>query len=1309
MPLTPIVFTLLIGGAIFGVLPASLSKPLRYAAPDECKWVSLDSIISTTPLLGENNEETQDATSSASSTQPVMDETSSKEQVALLCRVRTINSELEHTNFSVIQPQHTALLRIECSDTLFFQSSLSTDSFKPLVELKELSIEYCKLGNLPSGAFRGLRNLRRLSLRTHNTDWSAMALELAQDAFSEVPLLERLDLAENNMWTLPEGVFCPLTALRALNITRNRLRDVKSLQFGVTKGCGANLAVLDISNNSLDSLPTEVFTGLARLKKLFLQSNGINFVADRALAGLTSLTELNLASNKIASVPPEFFIDSRNIREIHLQNNSISVLAPGLFSGLDQLLILDISRNELSSEWVNSATLTGLVRLVILDVSYNKLTKLEINIFRDLYSLQILRLENNNIESLPDKCFNALTNLHTLVLSHNRLATIDAHSLSGLHVLSLLSIDNNSIRTIHPAALRNVSSVRDLHLNGNRLLEAPRALVDVRMLRTLDLGENLIATVDNASFTDLRHLYGLRLTENNIVNISKSAFSKLSALKILNLSRNKIVSVDHGAFDDNSNLQAIRLDGNLLTDVSGLFTHLPNLVWLNVSDNRLSWFDYALVPPGLQWLDLHANRLTELGNHLELSGVQLRLSTLDASANRLTELAGSSIPDSVELLFLSDNLISKVQAYTFFKKPNLTRVDLYGNKIASLSPNALRISSVPGSKSLPEFYIGGNPYQCDCTLEWLQRVNLQSSRNQPRVMDLDSIQCSLLYNRGRSYIPLVEALPSQFLCRYETHCFALCHCCDFEACDCEMQCPQGCTCYYDQSWSANVVDCSSGNHTSLPSRIPMDSTQLYLDGNEFGSSLTSHAFIGRKRLHILYLNNSAIDIIHNRTFNGLKGLKILHLESNLIQHLKGYEFDGGLSESLSELYLHANQITSIHESTFNTLRELRVLTLHGNQLHNFPVWKLQMVHLQSVTLSKNPWVCECEYVQQYRDWLHSAGVIVQDGAQVQCVKNQTMDTIEDLTTDTVSYTHYSILESDFNETLCANRTIAIQVIPTSKTILTDHIVQDYLPLLIATLVAFLVVLTIIIVLFIYRQEMRIWCYSKYGIRLFHRNSDKTETAVNDRDKIFDAFISYSSKDEAWVAEELAPVLERGDPSYKLCLHYRDFPVGSYIADTIVQAVESSRRTIMVLSENFIRSEWCRFEFKSAHHQVLRDRRRRLIVVLLGDIPHRELDPDIRLYLKTNTYLQWGDKLFWEKLRYALPDVPNNQRNRRNNNLTSRGQQNTTSNVVVSTTLQLNQRPPSNNNSNNHNIHHNMSRHSHNHGANNSTTSVAIHI
>jgi hypothetical protein len=204
--------------------------------------------------------------------------------------------------------------------------------------------------------------------------------------------------------------------------------------------------------------------------------------------------------------------------------------------------------------------------------------------------------------------------------------------------------------------------------------------------------------------------------------------------------------------------------------------------------------------------------------------------------------------------------------------------------------------------------------------------------------------------------------------------------------------------------------------------------------------------------------------------------------------------------------------------------------------------------------------------------------------------------------------------------------------------------HHYLPITVIAISLLFFFAIIALLVCMYRDELRVWFYSKFGVRLFYPTS---EIEMDDRDKLFDAFVSYSAKDEIFVAEELAPILENGDPPYKLCLHYREFPIGGYLSDTIVQAVESSRRTIIVLSENFIKSEWSRYEFKSAHHQVLRDRRKRLIVILLGDVLPRDLDPDLKLYLKNNTYLQWGEKLCWERLRFALPDVPNNQRHKNN--------------------------------------------------------------
>lgn len=1200
---------LLVLSTAITVRSASLSAGTRYQAPDECGWM--------TDYDGSG--------------------------VALQCRLRTINSELENTNFSAIQPHPTVRLRLECSDALFFQSSLAPGSFRQLIELRELTIEYCKIGNLSDSAFTGLRELRNLTIRTHNTDWSTMSLEITPSAFSrDVQNLERLDLSENNMLVFPEGALCTLRNLEYLNMTGNRMRDISHFQFSSahrhpTEKCGDNLLVLDLSRNVIDTMPPNLLSGLRRLQKLYFQGNGLNSIADRALEGLISLTTVRFSDNQLTSLPPELFSDTKELKEIYLNNNTITVLAPGLFSDLTQLLVLDLSFNELTSDWINTSTFSGLKRLVYLDFSHNRVSKMEIALFRDLHNLQILKMQDNFIEHISENVFSSLSNLHTLTLSNNRLTNIESYAFMGLQVLSVLSIDSNRISKIHPHALRNCSSLQDLHINGNRLDEVPLALKEIPQLKTLDLGENLIVSIENASFMTMEQMYGLRLTENNIGNISKGVFDKMTSLKILNLSRNKIHKIEAGAFDGNVNLQAIRLDGNYLTDIGGLFAKLPNLVWLNISDNRLEWFDYAMIPTGLQWLDIHANRIAELGNYFEIES-QLSLSTFDASSNKLTEITGSAIPNSVEMLYLNDNLISKVQSYTFFKKPNLTRVDLYGNKITSLDPNSLRISAVPQDKTVPEFFIGGNPLECDCTMDWLQKINAGNrARTQPKLMDLDSITCKLLYSRGNAQVALIEAAPHQFLCKYESHCHALCHCCDFDACDCEMTCPNNCTCYHDPSWSANVVDCANSAYVNmLPEKIPMEATELYLDGNDI-KVLPSHAFIGRKKLKILFLNASNIETVHNRTFNGLKELEILHLNYNSISVLEGQEFDG--LDNLQELHINNNKIRRIGKEMFNHMARLKVLHLHNNRLVTLTVWQINPA-ITEITLSFNPWSCDCEYIEMFREWTKRVTSIT-DLADIKCIYSKGNTTELKVYNESM----YSDPDTGFkitseNGTMCTglpsiNNSINGNLTAT-RTIITNEEVQDYIPLLVTTLGCFLFVSLVSMIIFIFRQEMRVWFHSKFGVRLFYRASDR-----EDSEKMYDAFLCYSSKDEVWVTEELASILERGDPSYKLCLHYRD--LSAHVTEKIRQAVESSRRTIMVLSENFLRCEWVRYELKSALHQVLRDRRKRLIVVLLGQVPQKELDPDIRLYLKTNKCLHADDRLFWEKLKFALPDVRNNQR------------------------------------------------------------------
>ncbi|XP_059622241.1 toll-like receptor 6 [Phlebotomus argentipes] len=1178
--------------------PDSDHHMTRYDAPDDCRYA----------LTG-----TQD--------------------VSLFCILRTVNSEYDTTNFSVISSvlsEHTISLSILCNDQIMARSSLESKSFVHLNRLRELSLEYCKFAKFNREMLFGLSDLRNLTLRTHNVNWPALSLQIDPDTFLYVKNLERLDLSQNNMWSLPENLFCTLSGLTFLNITGNRLQDVNDLGFrdktlpggkdeptsvptsAPTKSqpCNLDLESLDVSFNHFILLPANGFGTLKRLRHLKISDNEVSMVADRALGGLKNLQILDMSSNKIVALPSDLFRDpSQSIQEVYLHNNSISVLSPGLFANLDQLQALDLGSNQLTSTWINRNTFAGLIRLVLLNLSNNRITKLEPEIFSDLYTLQILNLRYNQLESIAADTFSPMNNLHTLLLSHNKIKFLDGYSLNGLYVLSLLSLDNNVLAGVHPEAFRNCSALQDLNLSGNELVSVPSALKDMRLLKTVDLGENAISVIEENAFRGMNNLYGLRLIENHLENITRSAFKDLPSLQILNLAHNSIRNIEPGTFEMTSSIQAIRLDGNQLVDITGLFSNMVNLLWLNISDNHLASFDYAQIPLGLQWLDLHKNELGDLSNRYGLEG-QLRLQTLDASFNHLQKVAPNNIPNSIELLFLNDNLITSIEPHTFMHKANLTRADLYANQITGLELKALRLLPVPTTKSLPEFYIGGNPFVCDCNIDWLQKINQQSTRQYPRIMDLETIYCKLLYNRDRAYIPLLDAEPMHFLCTYKTHCFALCHCCEFDACDCEMTCPSNCTCFHDQSWATNVVECSSASYTEMPASIPMDTTEVYIDGNNLGG-LSGHSFIGRKNLKVLFANNSAISDIYNTTFAGLRKLTMLHLEDNKLTKLSGGEFTA--LESLTELYLQNNHISHIENRTFLELRKLEVLRLDGNRLHHFEVWQLTLnPYLVEIGLGDNVWSCECTFLTQLRTYVNTNSEKIIDGQRITCMYNN----------------HTSVL-GERNGTKCVKEGESLYG--------RAHEIEDLLPLLLAATCAFVGFFGLILGIFCYRRELKVWAHSQCLANICYKSSNFVDDF--DKDRLYDAYLTYSLQDEHFVNQILASTLEN-DVGYRLCLHYRDFNANTYVADTIIEAVESSKRAILVLSKNFLYNEWSRFEFKSAIHEVLK-RRRKIIFVLYGDLPQRDIDADMRLYLRTNTCIEWDDKKFWQKLRIALPHIRKN--------------------------------------------------------------------
>ena len=467
--------------------------------------------------------------------------------------------------------------------------------------------------------------------------------------------------------------------------------------------------------------------------------------------------------------------------------------------------------------------------------------------------------------------------------------------------------------------------------------------------------------------------------------------------------------------------------------------------------------------------------------------------------------------------------------------------------------------------------------------------------------------CRLLHSPV-SLVPLLETKPADFLCTYERHCFALCHCCNYVACDCEMKCPDGCTCYHDHTWNTNMVECSAREKTAIPREIPMDATAVYAAGNNI-RSLESHIFIGRKRIRQLYVNNSNVEEIQNRSLNGLSALQVLRLEDNLLSELHGYEFD--VLRSLRELYLHNNRIRRIHPATFSRLRSLEVLTLHGNLLVSFPVWRLSSPYLVELTIASNPWSCECDVAEPLAAYVrdHRAKIIDADDIQCEYVSSWPRCVGGGLTA-TPAGAGYSV-----------RRGSVVRGVP-----------------LLAVLGGIALVVAAVVAALVFRFRSRLCSGEGNG----GGTAPPAKTALaaeatavtSEADTLYDVFVTYSAQDTRFVTEVLAPELEHATPACSLCLLRRDAPSAGYLGDAVHHCVRSSRRTLLVVSRSFLDHEWCRFDFKSSHLEALRGSR--AVVGVLVGVERHHMEAELQKLLRPSDCVRYGGPDFWRRLRALLP-------------------------------------------------------------------------
>lgn len=181
-----------------------------------------------------------------------------------------------------------------------------------------------------------------------------------------------------------------------------------------------------------------------------------------------------------------------------------------------------------------------------------------------------------------------------------------------------------------------------------------------------------------------------------------------------------------------------------------------------------------------------------------------------------------------------------------------------------------------------------------------------------------------------------------------------------------------------------------------------------------------------------------------------------------------------------------------------------------------------------------------------------------------------------------------------------------------------------------------------------------WWYIKYffvicknsAILTFMDDSDGDNDAIIKKDDsidvyLYDVFVSYCEQNREWVLDEFIPNIEKRE-SINVCLHERDFMVGCGILENIVSCMDRSRCLLLLVSENFLLSQWCQFEMNLAQHRLLETRRDKLIIVLLEDIPVSKQPKTLKYLMRTKTYIKWPGlgsnsekQLFWKRLKKAI--------------------------------------------------------------------------
>jgi hypothetical protein len=206
---------------------------------------------------------------------------------------------------------------------------------------------------------------------------------------------------------------------------------------------------VDFADNDIASLPAGLFANLPRLRIVTLNSNNIATLPDDLLENSTNVQYFLIANTKldkdvIAKIGEGHF--GGDIQSLMISGTYIQHLKDGLFSGLTKLIHLGISNCGI--ETIGTDVFKG-TQVTHLTLDNNPIKSINENAFRDS---KVTSFECKNCNLTSNVTFSGFLKKMTLLsrinLQNNKLTHVPKNAFTGLRELSIIDLSNNLIATV---------------------------------------------------------------------------------------------------------------------------------------------------------------------------------------------------------------------------------------------------------------------------------------------------------------------------------------------------------------------------------------------------------------------------------------------------------------------------------------------------------------------------------------------------------------------------------------------------------------------------------------------------------------------------------------------------------------------------------------------------------------------------------------------------------------------------------------------------------------------------------------------